>query len=223
MHEAMTLSNTIRFLEKVALLQPAVKQVVPNDIFRLNALPNAQYAVFGWTQGQHSIDVDESLATYSFTLFYIDRLTEDLGNQVEIQSVGIQVLDNIIRTMERAGAAIAAPYTFTTFNQRFLDECAGVYVTVGFRVPLNGICEEGYFDFNDDFNDDFATQGSLGGLYDAEGFGGCTGPDGEGINPPGSHGCNCNGYLRYHLCADQAEYDAIDPKDPGTLYLIPEQ
>ena len=28
--------------------------------------------------------------------------------------------------------------------------------------------------------------------------------------------------LKYHLCADQAEYDAMPFHDPGTLYLIPE-
>lgn len=29
-------------------------------------------------------------------------------------------------------------------------------------------------------------------------------------------------YPKYHLCTDQAEYDAISTKDSATLYLIPE-
>lgn len=29
-------------------------------------------------------------------------------------------------------------------------------------------------------------------------------------------------YAKYHLCADEAEYAAIQNKDSGTLYLIPE-
>lgn len=219
----MTLSNTIRFIERVALLQPAVKSVVPNDIFRLNATPDAEYAAFGWTQGQHTIGVDDSYATYAFTFFYVDRLTADKSNELEIQSVGIQVLDNVVKMLERAGAHCATSYTFTTFNQRFLDECAGVYTQVQLQVPLNGICEEGYYDFNEDFNDDFATTGMAMG---DEPFGDYLGPNGGGVNYPGGGGCGCPpipaNLLKYHLCADEAEYEAIDPKDPGTLYLIPE-
>lgn len=220
----MTLSNTIRFIEKVALLQPAIKTVVPNDIFRLNTMPDAKYAVFGWTQGTHSVSIEESFATYAFTFFYIDRLTEDLGNQIEIQSVGVQVLDNIIRTLEQAGAHPSTSCEYTTFNQRFHDETAGVAVRVSLQVPLNGVCEEGYFDFNEDFNDDFATSGLV---FNSEGFGIPCGSPGAGIVMPHHHGgCGCPplppNLLKYHLCADQAEYDAIDPKDPGTLYLIPE-
>lgn len=220
----MTLSNTIRFIEKVALLQPAIKTVIPNDIFRLNATPDAEYAVFGWTQGNHSIGMDDAFATYSFTFFYVDRLTADKGNELEIQSVGIQVLDNIIRMLESAGASVEAAYTFTTFNQRFLDECAGVYTQVQLQVPLNGVCAEGYFDFNEDFNDDFATSGKV---FSEEPFGDYLGSNGSGVVIPGGGGGGCcppipANLLKYHLCADQAEYDAIDPKDPGTLYLIPE-
>ena len=234
----MTLSGTIRFIERIALMQPSVKMVVPNDIFRLNATPSAEYAVFGWTQGQHSIGAEDSYATYAFTFFYVDRLTEDKGNELEIQSVGITVLDNIIRTVVQAGAQVANDYIFTSFNQRFQDECAGVYCNIAFRVPLDSVCEDAFFDFNDDFNDDF----TRGGRERGGDRGGVLGPDGRyaapdaddfypggnaggGINYPG-HGGNCPplpaNLLKYHLCADQAEYDAMPFHDPGTLYLIPE-
>lgn len=154
-------------------MQPSVKMVVPNDIFRLNATPEAEYAVFGWTQGQHSIGADDSYVTYSFTFFYVDRLTEDKGNQLEIQSVGITVLDNIIRTIIQAGIQVAGSYTFTSFNQRFVDECAGVFCAISLRVPLDSLCEDTYFDFNDDFNDDF----NAGGLERDADRGGVLGPD----------------------------------------------
>lgn len=169
----MTLSGTIRYIERIALMQPSVKMVVPNDIFRLNATPEAEYAVFGWTQGQHSIGADDSYVTYSFTFFYVDRLTEDKGNQLEIQSVGITVLDNIIRTIIQAGIQVAGSYTFTSFNQRFVDECAGVFCAISLRVPLDSLCEDTYFDFNDDFNDDF----NAGGLERDADRGGVLGPD----------------------------------------------
>jgi hypothetical protein len=253
----MTLSGTIRYIERIALMQPSVKMVVPNDIFRLNATPSAEYAVFGWTQGQHTIGADDSYATYAFTFFYVDRLTEDKGNELEIQSVGITVLDNIIRTVVQAGVQVAGDYTFTSFNQRFVDECAGVYCAIALRVPLDSVCEDSFFDFNDDFNDDFSHGGR--GRSDEAVFdedynddynktrrrGGVLGPDGNyaapdaedfypggngggGINHPGhGGGCNCPplppNLLKYVLCQSEEEYEAIEPKECDTLYLIVEQ
>lgn len=161
----MTLSELIRHIETVAATTPSVSSIVRNDIFRLNSLPDAEYAVFGWTQGQHYTTVQSSLITYNFTLFYIDRLRADKRNEIEIQSVGIQVLDNIIRTLESFNAYAENQYTFTTFNQRFLDECAGVFTNVAITVPVTDLCEETYADFNDDFNVDFAIGGGGVKIY----------------------------------------------------------
>lgn len=155
----MTLTDTIRMVELFAGGQPPVKSIVRNDIFRLNSLPDVQYSVFGWTQGNHSSDLDSSFYTYRFTFFYIDRLTADQSNELEIQSVGIQVLDNILRVLADNGVETDGEFQYTTFNQRFLDECAGVYCTVALSVPVNGLCSDTFFDFNDDFNEDFNAKG----------------------------------------------------------------
>jgi len=153
----MTLSDTIRIIERAAGCQPSVKSVVRNDIFRLNTLADAKYGVFGWTQGNHATNIESSVYTFRFTFFYIDRLTHDRTNQVEVQSVGVSTLDNIIRMLDGLGVFVSGEWQYTTFNQKFLDECAGVFCSVTFQVPKDGVCDESYFDFNDDFNDDFAT------------------------------------------------------------------
>lgn len=150
----MTLVDTIRQIERIAAAQPAVNMIVRNDIFRLNSFSDARYGVFAWTQGQHTGNVDDALQTFAFTFFYVDRLTEDKGNEVEVQSVGIDTLGNILRLLSDGGM-IVGDVTFTTFNQRFLDECAGVFASVRLQVPAVGPCGEGFGDFNDDFNDDF--------------------------------------------------------------------
>ena len=155
----MTLTETIRLIEVVAAGQPPIKSIIRNDIFRLNSLPDAKYGVFGWTQGQHTANADSSFYTYRFTFFYIDRLTENKSNELEIQSVGISVLDNILRLLDENNAVPVGDWQFTTFNRRFLDETAGVYVTVGIQVPVSGLCADTFADFNDDFNDDFAING----------------------------------------------------------------
>lgn len=151
----MTLKQVIKAIEIVASRQPSVNMIVRNDIFRLNSVSDARYGVFGWTQGVHSADVKGGRVTYQFTFFYIDRLTEDKSNQVEIQSVGMETLGNIISTLDEQGVFVNADCTMQTFNQRFLDECAGVFCNVAFEVSMSGTCPEEFLDFNLDYNDDF--------------------------------------------------------------------
>lgn len=150
----MTLLETIRAIERTAVRQPAVNTVVRNDVLRLNTLPDVRYGVVVWTQGQHVIGPD--IHTYAFTLFYVDRLTADKSNEVEVQSVGIQTLGNIIASLADAGIYAEDSWSAQTFNQRFEDECAGVFASVRLQVPADWVCPETWPDFNaSEFNDDF--------------------------------------------------------------------
>jgi hypothetical protein len=151
----MTLLETIRTMEVIASRQPSIKMIVENDIFRLNAKADARYGVFAFVQGEHSTAIDTNEITYAFTLFYVDRLKNDRSNQIEIQSVGIQTLDNILRTLDEAGIYAETGYSFQVFNQRFVDECAGVMCRVSLSVPLGSPCSDQFADFSDDFNEDF--------------------------------------------------------------------
>lgn len=151
----MTLLETIRTMEVIASRQPSIKMIVENDIFRLNAKADARYGVFAFVQGEHSTAINSNEITYAFTLFYVDRLKNDRSNQIEIQSVGIQTLDNILRTLDEAGIYAETGYSFQVFNQRFVDECAGVMCRVSLSVPLGSPCADQFADFNDDFNEDF--------------------------------------------------------------------
>lgn len=150
----MTLLQAIHTIELVASRQPSVNMIVENDVFRLNTYADAKYGVFAWLQGQHSASVDGSTTRLQFTFFYVDRLTADQSNQVEVQSVGMQTLDNIIRDLNDRGL-YADAYTIQPFNQRFSDECAGVFANVAIEIPAGSLCGENFADFNDDFNDDF--------------------------------------------------------------------
>ena len=141
----MTLQEVIRAIETAARLQPSVAMVVPNDIFRLNTLANARYGVFAWTQGRHRVTYTEDWRRYSFTLFYVDRLRNDKANEIEAQSVGMETLTNILRTLDGWGIS-PETYEFQTFNQRFSDECAGVFCSVIFLVSEDAACPEEYGD-----------------------------------------------------------------------------
>ena len=151
----MTLVDVIKTIEYVASRQPSVNMIVENDVFRINGKPDCRYGIFAWTQGQHNANIDSSFINYTFTFFYVDRLKNDLSNQVEIQSVGIETLNNIIRALDEYDITSETSFTFQVFNQRFADECAGVFCNVTFSVPVDGICPEFLADYNDDFNEDF--------------------------------------------------------------------
>lgn len=156
----MNLIQVIRTIERTAAVQPPIGSIVRNDVFRMNASPAVRYGAFAWLQGEHSTDTEGDLITYDFTFFYVDRLTFNKANEMEIQSVGIEVLENILLELERLGLA-SGSHTFRTFNQRFSDECAGVFCRVALEVPKGTICSqewenwENTADFNLDYNKDF--------------------------------------------------------------------
>lgn len=151
----MTLSQTTHAIEQVAKMQPAVNMIVRNDIFRLNSLPNVRYGVFAWLQGRHTADPETDMLRFRYTFFYVDRLTADKSNELEVQSVGVETLNNIIRTLGEQGIWPYGEVEFQTFNQRFVDECAGAYASLTFEVPSDYTCSEQFGDFNDDYNKDF--------------------------------------------------------------------
>lgn len=151
----MTLLQLIRAIERVAKKQPAINMIVRNDIFRLNTYEDAKYGVFAWVQGQHATAVTDGMVRYQLTLIYADRLTEDQHNQVEVQSVGIQAITNIVQTLAAEDIFVRGDISFQPFNQRFLDECAGVFSNITFEVPKSTMCNDTFGDFNEDFNDDF--------------------------------------------------------------------
>ena len=137
----MTLLDLIHEIEGIAKTQPQVAEIIGGDIYRLNERADALYGVFAWTQGQHTSDIMDDTTAYSFTLFYVDRTTADKSNTAEVQSVGIQVLTNILRTLisKSVGVGLA---TFQPFTERFSDECAGVYCTVTLTVDNDYNCEQ---------------------------------------------------------------------------------
>jgi len=140
----MTLYDTIRVMESIAARQPAVNMIVENNAYKLNDIADAKYAVFAFVQDQHSVDPNNSFATFRFSLFYIDRLVSDKSNQTEVQSVGIEVLSNILRGLVKADFEVGE-VTFQPFAERFTDECAGVYCDVAIGTELSSVCE---YDFD---------------------------------------------------------------------------
>ena len=138
----MTLLETINFLNWIAKNQPNVNGIVETgDIYDLNKDEYQQkYAAFCATQGTHN--VGEEFTTYSFTLFYVDRLTLDKSNKIEIQSTAVQFFANLIKTiMHNFENLNWTNGDVTTFTEKFSAECAGAFMTCNITTPNKSLCE----------------------------------------------------------------------------------
>lgn len=141
----MNLFATIDNIKDIGLSQPNVRTAVEGDIYSvMNTTKELKYGVFVITQGQHRSD--DSFNYFSFNFFYVDRLVDDLeSNRLQIQSIGIQQLDNIIKTFsDEYDVELNEDITFNTFTQKFADECAGVYCNLTLEVPKDYYCGETY-------------------------------------------------------------------------------
>lgn len=149
------LKKIIYYLVQGAKNQPNLRTVLLHDIYRLNHLPDIRYGAFviETEQGVHT--VPDSLLRFTFTLYYVDRLTINKDNMLDAQSTGIDVLHNILVNLPEEIDLISS--TYRVFDQKFKDDCAGAYVNVTLDVPVNYSCTEDLKggDFNLDFNDDF--------------------------------------------------------------------
>jgi len=146
----MSLKDLTNALNAIAAKQPAVGTVIENDVFRLNGIPDAKYGVFAWTQGRHRVDLLSGLQTLNFYLYYVDRVDTADKSEIDAQSTGIDVLTNIVRAVvNKFDLDLSGDLVFQPFIQEkavagkgFKDDCAGVYVEVGFMTDAYEGCED---------------------------------------------------------------------------------
>ncbi len=141
----MTLYETIDFLKKIALKHPNIGSASEGNIYEyMNANPSVKYGVFFITQGTHS--QDEMFNHFEFTLFYVDRLVDDMEeNRLQIQSIGKEILSNILTFFCEEFDAECENINFQPFTQKFVDMTAGIYSTITIDVPKDVICPEEYW------------------------------------------------------------------------------
>lgn len=139
----MTLYNIIQIIKDIASKQPTVGSVNEGDVYAINSSPSVKYANITITQTTHS--QDEMFDNYSFHIFYTDRLVDDMEkNRLQIQSIGKEVLSNIVTILEEKYNIEHQNISFQPFTQRFTDECAGMYITITLVAQRDIICGELY-------------------------------------------------------------------------------
>lgn len=137
----MTLRDIVYVLEGVAGQQPAVRTIVRHDVSKLSDRPDIPYGVFAWQHGVHRESAAGDMVRYSFTLFYVDRLTPDKVNELDAEATGCEVLGSILRFInEEVDGIQVQDWTLHPFQYRFKDECAGCWAEVSMDVPTSLPC-----------------------------------------------------------------------------------
>lgn len=136
----MTLLEITRALNRIALSQPLVNSVVESgNIYELNENPDVKYATFCAVQQTHSLDPETSIMSYNFVLYFVDRLTSNSSNKVDVQSTAIQVLTNIIKSFADEYEDVAElnqSISYEVFTDSFNDLCAGAYANVTIEADV---------------------------------------------------------------------------------------
>ena len=140
----MTLFQIIQILKQIALTQPNIKSVTDGSIYEvMNTNPSIKYNVVHFSQTTHQSD--EETDVYGLNIFYVSRLEDSLeDNRLQIQSIGKDILDNIIRTFCENWNIDFPVITYTPFTQKFNDLCAGCYCNLKLEIPKEILCADDY-------------------------------------------------------------------------------
>lgn len=138
----MTLKEVLDKLNEIAIKQPEINEIIDDgNIYHLNEKRNAKYAVFCAVQNIHTADLENATNTFQFWLYYVDRLTSDKDNKIEVQSTAIECLKNILRTFSKETDAEYAGLEFHMFTDSFDGLCAGAYASIGIITDDDGCTE----------------------------------------------------------------------------------
>ena len=139
----MSVKEIIDALCAIALRQPAVGTVVENNVNRLNGIPDAKYGVFAYVQGRHTVDLLSNQMTVRLTLFYVDRVDTADRSETFVQSTGVDVLTNIVRTfLNKYEQDLGGDLNIQPFKESFTDDCAGDYAEVEIITDAYEGCED---------------------------------------------------------------------------------
>lgn len=142
----MTLKYLLNIISRRAINQKCINYAsAGSDIYQLNVVRIEDYPVlFTSPTGNHM--VSENTTIYELTLYYLDRLTEDNLNDIDIQSVAIEQLKNIVLTIGQIDGVVrvSEAYSITNFieTEAFNDRLAGGYCTIQVEVLNNFVCPD---------------------------------------------------------------------------------
>lgn len=140
----MTLQSLVTAISELAKQQRVINfSAAGTDIYSLNTQTIKDYpCLYVSPTGQHSVKIDTT--RYTLTLFFLERLLNDSSNEIDILSVSIEELKNLIfQIREIPGVVdVNTDYRITnwTDTENFNDKLAGSYATIEVEAVNESIC-----------------------------------------------------------------------------------
>jgi hypothetical protein len=142
----MILSELNKLILDVAGSNYLVNAAFVGDVYEINAKEN-RFGCFVATPMTANKNTAGTI-TYTYVMYYIDRLTKDESNIDLVQTDAMTVLTGLIGWLQDQSGVlldIGIDTTYTLFRQKFDDWCAGAWLQVSLVVP-DSLC--GDYDFN---------------------------------------------------------------------------
>ena len=140
----MTLGSLITAIAEKAKQQKVINSsAAGTDIYTYFANTIKDYpTLFAAPTGQHI--VAENTTTFSITLYYFDRLLNDSSNELDILSVAVEQLKNLVRWIMDIDGVVEVEQTYQITNfvetEALQDRCCGAYTTLRITVINETIC-----------------------------------------------------------------------------------
>lgn len=116
-------------------IDPNIEFVVYGDVYELNHIQNVTYPAVVVTVGQHTSNLDNYNFNYRLNIFYVDRLTDDKANKIDVHAHAITFINSLLKALD--DEYIISDYEIYNFNERFNDVCAGAYVSCRIQMPIS--------------------------------------------------------------------------------------
>lgn len=137
----MKLYDVATTVLRLAQMDPTICFAEIGDIYELNHQQDIQYPAIVLTQNTHIGNLSTDQTVFNFTLFAIDRQTEDGKNKLEVQSWAVDVLNSALQHIEEERLGIVGDnYEIKVFSQRFESICAGAFVNISITVTNDTDC-----------------------------------------------------------------------------------
>lgn len=139
----MQLSEFIRIVNKECLNHILVNNAYYGDVYKNLNSGKQVYPVTNLTIESVNEDTDNDLMTFNGTLIYVDMLTNDSSNKIDVQSAGITILSQILDRLVNVNLGWSTTQrNYTIFTEKFADLCGGAFVNFSMSVHIDKICDD---------------------------------------------------------------------------------
>lgn len=200
----MTLYTLIHTLKNISKSHALVNDFGEGDVYEYMNSGEHKYPCVFLTMS--SVLTDTTSTNYNFTLFYIDRLTDDSNNKVNVQSMGISIIKEIVsKLISEEPVLETSSIECTPFTEKFADYCGGAFATITVSDVVDNTETESDECSENNFEGKTITL-TKNGLYDIIGYD-------KAI-------VNVRSVTTMELTQD--EYDNLESYDDYIIYLITE-